>query len=698
MSQYRVHGRRHSALAIAMGLVLASAAGVAGAVEFQLGEGWTGHWNTDLSFGSAWRATNPDPRLYTAGDGSLIGLTNGVAGQQTDLGDLNYAKGDRVSTVGKFVTDIDIKNGSFGALVRVRGWYDEALKDDNVRIGNQANLFNGAIPGYGPLATGPFTALPQPWPKARLSDATFERTQKFDAVQLLDAYVYDTFKLGNTDLQARVGNQVLNWGESLYIQGINQINPLDANAAFRPGAELKEILLPIWAADFNWSVGGGKSLEAFYQFKWQNTSVPGCGTYWSGAFSDSATSWLPGACSNVTAITPPYAPFQGSEAFATANGLYVPLTQGVAGNNGGQFGVAFHVPAGESGTEFGFYAMNINSRTPILSGRMGGTTPAAFAEAEALGLAGIDAVGPYWNIPGSTTTVRQPLPLHAGVLAAYGVPVTPATTFFEYPDNIHIFGISLAGNLAGWSVSAELSFSPNTPAQRNTDDLVNAMLGYVGPLGVKAAIAAAGGPGTYLTGYDQFHKTQFQVNTVKIFNNLLGADASTLIGEVGFQWNNVPDSATGIRYGRAAVFGMGSSPALAAADPVTQGNTCLSQLAVAPGVSVPSPVYNPSPDGCSNDGYVKDFAWGYRLNWSMDYSNVLNSGVTVTPSVFWSQDVQGNSIDGQFLENRRQLALGVKFTYAHNYNVALTYATYGNAAYDPLHDRDFYSVTAGLTF
>jgi len=247
-------------------------------------------------------------------------------------------------------------------------------------------------------------------------------------------------------------------------------------------------------------------------------------------------------------------------------------------------------------------------------------------------------------------------------------------------------------------VSAELSFSPNTPAQRNTDDLVNAMLGFVGPLGVNAAIAAAGGPGSYLPGYDEFHKTQFQVNTVKIFNNLLGADASTLIGEVGFQWNNVPDSATGIRYGRAAVFGMGSTPILAAQDPVTQGSTCLSQLAVAPGVSVPNPLFNPSANGCNNNGFVTDFAWGYRVNWSMDYSNVLNSGVTVTPSVFWSQDIQGNSIDGQFLENRRELAVGVKFTYAHNYNVALTYATYGNAAYDPLHDRDFYSVTAGVTF
>jgi len=45
-----------------------------------------------------------------------------------------------------------------------------------------------------------------------------------------------------------------------------------------------------------------------------------------------------------------------------------------------------------------------------------------------------------------------------------------------------------------------------------------------------------------------------------------------------------------------------------------------------------------------------------------------------------------------------QLGLGLKFLYAKRYSVALNYVTYGRAAYDPLHDRDYYSVTAGVTF
>jgi hypothetical protein len=700
MSHSLVPGRRQAALAIAMGLALASVSGVAGAFEFEWADGWSGHWNTDLSVGASWRAKDPDPKLYTAGDGSLIGLGNGLAGQQTDLGNLNYAKNDRFSTVAKFVSDIDIKKGSFGALVRLRGWYDEALKDEKVRVGNQANLFNGGIPGFGPLPTGAFTALPQPWPQAKLSDATFERPQKFAALMLLDAYVYDTFRLGNTDLQARVGNQVLNWGESLFIQGINQINPVDVNANFNafPGTQVKEILLPVWMTAFNWGLGGGKSLEAFYQFKWTNTAVPSCGTYWSGGFGDSSTSWQPGLCHNVTTITPPYAPFQGSEAFATANGLYVPLTQGLAAKNSGQFGLSFKFPVGESGTELGLYAMNIHSRTPILSGRMGGAAPAALAAAQGAGLAGVDALGPFWRIPGSTTTVRQPLPLHAGILGSFGIPVVPAATFFEYPEDIHIFGVSMGANLGGWSVSAELGFSPNTPAQRNTDDLVNAMLAYVGPMGMNAAVAAAGGPGTYLPGYDRFHKTQFQVSVQKQWFNLLRADVATFAGEVGAQWNNVPDGATALRYGRAAVFGFGSSAQLAAEVPVTQGSTCLARLPVAPGVTVPNPLFNAAPDGCTNDGFVTSSSWGYRLFGSLDYKNAFNSGITVTPSLFWAHDVKGVAIDGAFIDKHRELGLGLKFNYASRYSVTLTYITYGNAAFDALRDRDYYSLGAGVTF
>ena len=111
-----------------------------------------------------------------------------------------------------------------------------------------------------------------------------------------------------------------------------------------------------------------------------------------------------------------------------------------------------------------------------------------------------------------------------------------------------------------------------------------------------------------------------------------------------------------------------------------------------------SPVFNPQPNGCQNDGYVTDDSWGYRIRLSADYNNVFDSGVTVTPSVFWAHDVDGVSMDPTFIEDRQVLGLGLRFNYNKRYNLEMNYVDYAEADFDPLFDRDYYSVSASVTF
>lgn len=230
------------------------------------------------------------------------------------------------------------------------------------------------------------------------------------------------------------------------------------------------------------------------------------------------------------------------------------------------------------------------------------------------------------------------------------------------------------------------------PVQRNGNDLLQASLAGLGPLGAEGRANAAKGADSYLRGYDRFDKTQFQVNTVKTFSNLLGAQNMLLIGEVGFQWNDVPDyEKDNIRYGRAFIYGPGGNPALAAQTGIP---SLAQQNCTAPVASL----VNPQPDGCRNDGYVTDFSWGYRLRASLDYLNVANTGVTVTPSVFWSHDVSGVSMDPQFIDGRQTLGLGVKFLYNKRYALDLNYNWFADSAYNPLFDRDFYGVSVSVTF
>ncbi len=187
-----------------------------------------------------------------------------------------------------------------------------------------------------------------------------------------------------------------------------------------------------------------------------------------------------------------------------------------------------------------------------------------------------------------------------------------ASAFWEYPNSVQYYGASAATTIYGWSVGAEVSFTPNLPVQRNGNDLLNALLTSKGPLGTTYLNAASSSD---VTGYDRFNKTQFQLNGINVYRGILGADQTTVLGETAFEWVSVPDyrNGTSIRYGRSFIFGSASS---------SGNNTCAS---------------NPQVDGCQNDGFVTNFSWGYRLRGSLDYHQFLGTALTFTPSVSVAQ-------------------------------------------------------------
>ena len=171
-------GRRTTVLASVIGSVLASYAGGALALEWEFENGARLNWNTTLSVGSSWRSEDPSRALYTHADGAVLGKYTGdiLPGQALPRGNgtagnwaggeatLNYDKGDRFSTPLKLISDVEFKKGSFGGLLRIKAWYDQALEDETVRMGNQANSFNGGRPPLGPtlpycfLSAGPAVA------------------------------------------------------------------------------------------------------------------------------------------------------------------------------------------------------------------------------------------------------------------------------------------------------------------------------------------------------------------------------------------------------------------------------------------------------------------------------------------------------------------------------------------------------------
>jgi hypothetical protein len=680
-------------LAVAVGTLLAGYVGTADAVQWRFDNGTQLIWNTSVSVGASWRAQNPDKELYSLADGQLLGLTNGRGGSNTDSATLNYELGDRVATPFKLVTDLEVRKGDFGALVRGKAWYDYALEQEEVRYGHQNNDYNGGRGGlssqnplrpYNPcpanatLLNGQPYCLPGTWPRAELSDKGFEDLQKFSGAYLLDAYVYGSFGLGDTDLQLRLGRQVVNWGESVFIQGINQTNPVDVTALRRPGTEIKEVLLPVAMAYANWGFSFG-SLEAYYQFEWENSPIDSCGTYWGPA--EGLISAQTAGCLSTASVG------GASNPVAQARGQSFSAFKGKEASDSGQFGVAFRFPVEALDTEFGLYAMNVHAKVPMISARMG-THPTApvlapigpgganvpiFNPAANGGLGGwLAAIGPT----GPVYAFLSPADYHRTLAAAGGTEIQQAGAFWEYPEDIEIYGLSAATTLFGWSVAGEASFQKDVPVQINGSDLLQAALQGRGPYGAEGVEAVLQGEGAYLPGYDRFDKTQLQFNALKTFSNVLGAETVLLVGEVGLQSNDVPDyeKAGKLRYGRAFIYGQG----------------------ILPGATTPST--NPQPDGRRNDGYVTDFSWGYRVRARLDYDGYMGGALRISPSVVWNHDVDGTAMDGQFLQDRQTLGLGLGFNYAKRYTLDLNYTWYADTAYNPLFDRDYYSASFGVSF
>ena len=647
-------------------------AGNASAIEFEVGDGWKGNWNTTLSYGAAWRATGQNTGLFTQADGARVGKSGGTGGNQSDSGNLNWNSGDITTSVFKFVTDVSIEKNGWGGLLRVKGWTDSELQNGQQRFGNQGQrpYYNGTTPG------------------GVLSDNGLEMMSRYTGVKIMDAYVFGTFDLGERPMQVKIGNQVVNWGESVFLQGINVTSPVDLPALRRgAGTEIKEFLIPVGMVFANLGLPGGASLEGFWQYDWQRTVIDSCGTYF--APTEGATNSRVGNC-NITTNIGPVSSVNNATAANVLN-TNVALVNGNEPDKMNQFGLAFRMPIEALDTEFGLYWQQLYSRTPVISPRAGLAVP-----------------GPTLFVPNSN--------LIAGVNPATGQPIQPyrglpaSSAQWDYPDAkpMQIFAITAATTLGGWSVGSELSYTRDVPVQVNGNDLVVGFLAGVGPYGPTARKLAGRTPGTAATttpngsqvsvgtsipGYDLFDRTSFQFNGVKLFSDVLGAQNLTVIGEAGFQWNNLPDNdGTNVRYGRGFIYGVGSynNSVNALGMPAIVANTC---SALSPST------FNPQVNGCQNDGYFTDFSWGTRIRAALTYNNVFDTGITATPSIFWARDWSGYSIDSQFVEGRNTWAFGVKFDYEKKFAVDLAYTYYDNSAkYDNFSDRDFISLGLSTTF
>ncbi|MBM3112516.1 DUF1302 domain-containing protein [Pseudomonas sp. P66] len=619
---------RRAKLPLAVSLA-STLAGPAFGVSFNIGE-IEGSFDSSLSVGASWSTESANK--------NLIGVNNGGQGlsQTSDDGHLNFKSGETFSKIFKGIHDLELKYGDTGVFVRGKYWYDFELKDES----------------------RPFKDI---------SDSNRKEGAKSSGGEILDAFVYHNYAIADQPGSVRFGKQVVSWGESTFIGGgINSINPIDVAAFRRPGAEVKEGLIPVNMFYVSQSLTDNLSAEAFYQIEWDQTVVDNCGTFFSqpDVIADGCTDNLRLLNSSRSLSTQALGFLASQGVDINQEGVKVARGPDRDARDSGQFGVALRYMFEPLDTEFGAYFMNYHSRAPIFSAT--GADPSVYA-----GLSNLQ--GP----------LAQLAPLIVAGNSQY---------FVEYPEDIRLYGLSFSTTLStGTAWSGELSYRPNAPVQLNTTDI---LYSGVTPIpGFGNASLLKGVPGQDQHGYTRKEITQFQTTLTHFFDQVMGASRLTVVGEVGVTHVGGLESAHKMRYGRDPVFGPGP---LEPTGPVSTCEFLNSRTIAGAGNNASSANLSRK---CENDGFTTSTSWGYRARAIWDYNDVF-AGVNLKPNVAWSHDVSGYSPGpgGNFEEGRKAVSLGLDAEYQNTYTASLSYTNFFDGKYSTVDDRDFVALSFGVNF
>jgi len=606
--------------AFAGGLLMA---GAAGAVEFDMA-GASVTVSNKLSIGAAMRMDDPDADLIGIGNGGNAFTTNG------DDGNLAWDKHDLVASAIKFTSDVSVGWGDYGLFVRGSGLYNMALED--------ADLFDPA--DYGAGKEAPLSEL------GAREDAIKDHVgTDFD---LLDAYIFGRWDLWDRAVLVKVGRQVLNWGESVFVQhGLNALITADVNQLRVPGWEIEEVQQPVGMALISFDVMENVGYEGFYQFEWQETIIDVPGSFLStndfagigGTRANIGFGRVGENSENGTPCIGPDGPAQ-----CVTLGSTVPRGRTVTPEDGGQYGskLSFYVPW-LNDMDLAFYAANYHSRLPVLSGTSR-------------------------SVAGDAST---------------------ATYFVEYPEDIQLYGMSF-NTTVPWldiAVQGEYSLKQGQPLQVDDVELLLAGLGANGQINPTPPPGGTLG-NQVLQGWRRHDVSQVDLSVTKILGpmQMLGYDQLSLFVETGFVHVRDLPSARTLAYDAPGTSTMNLGTAM-----------------LNPGVDGGAPDSATVDDGLPNtpySAYADTYSWGYKAAARFTYNNVFNV-FTLEPTVLYQHDVRGITPSPivNFVEGRKQVNLLLGVNYLQAWNFDLGYAMYfGGGEQNLLSDRDYVDLSIKYSF
>lgn len=602
--------------------------------------------------------TNP---LYSTSEVWAIG----EAGYSTngDLGTLNYDRGETFSTLFKGVHELDIGYKDMGVFIRGMYFYDFEMKD-----GSRA-------------WEDPITGVSQdPCSAPEASD------ELCSDIRLLDAFFYSDFTIGDVPVSLRIGQQVISWGESTFIQhGINTINPVDVSRALAPGAELREVFIPIGTIFASFGLTDALSVSAYYQYEWERSRLPQAGSYFATndfageggqaqniqlGFSgnpdinlDVLLSGLNELGGQLRAGADPSLIAQAYLAYPTKVAVrdFSDAAHDDADDQG-QYGIKLSYYAENlNETEFSFYLINYHSQRPLISGVTSDFTGASIAE-------------DLQTIAANEITKDNITDLKAFTKTRFG-----------YPEDLKLYGFSFNTNIGETAFAGEIAYRVDEPLQIDDVELLYAaMPQQLAIAGLRPDFAGISqydnfrgvvGPGQTAQGFVTSDTLQIQATATHIFGPILGTDNLVVLGEVGYvSIRDFPDPNV-IRLNGP---GTARTPSI---EPTPDGNP---RTGLHIGLS----------NGPETNPFPTDDAWGYRVLANATFNNVF-AGVNLNARLTFAHDVDGITPDPLFLfvEKRKTASASLTFDYLSKWSATVGYNAFwgGVGTTNGLSDRDFVS-------
>jgi hypothetical protein len=554
----------------------------------------------------------------------IVAIANGGtrASANNDDGDLNYDTGV-ISNAVRLDAGLTVAWKNFGAYMRGYALYDY----ENNKVARE---------------------------RTPLSNAAKDIIGK-DA-GLLEYYVSMSAAPGGAPIIFRLGDQVLNWGESSFVRdGIDIINPIDLATLDQPVTSSRDRLIPqgmLWGAA---TVTNRISLEAYYQYEWQAVTLPPVGSYFSsndlfgggginfavlgaGQFSDLGTDLD-------AAFGLPTGTLGFDPDFMKLPGLSVDDAR-----DGGQFGFSvLTVLPGSNATRVSAHLVRYHSRLPIISGRTANQQAIDQTSQVAVETLAASLV-PSYESEGLTPDEAATAAGQTAAALTTSEYANQAGYFVEYPEDITMLGLSFstATALRGLLLSGELSHHRNFPFQISTGEVIAAALS---PIQFSDSGSSLGsfGANENIKGYTRLDRTQATLGVTQLFGPRFGAAQTSANMDVAMvHVHDMPGS---------------DEPQLQATLP---------------------------PTGTS---------WGYRIGGSLIYNGVFG-GLTLVPAVLWTQDVNGVTPAplGTFLEDRQSLTVALGAEYINQWTANLTYTNFLNNSESLIRDRDLLSFRVSYTF